>query len=230
MIRTMNLHKIYRTGDVQTVALSAVNLVINESEFIAIMGPSGCGKSTLLHILGLIDRPTSGEYYFLGQAVSSFGDKACAKFRRGNFGFIFQNFNLLDELTVYENIELPLIYQKVHAPERKRRVLQIMEQMHLVPSGNHFPTQLSGGLQQRTAVARALVGKPRVVLADEPTGNLDSVNGHEVMRLLAKLHEDGTTIVLVTHSIAYADYCHRIIHLFDGHIVSEHYPARSEQS
>ncbi len=221
MIKSKNLKKIYRTEEVETTALDNVNLEIKEGEYVSIMGPSGCGKSTLLNILGMLDRPSTGEYFFLGEEVSKHSERQRARLRKENIGFVFQSFNLIDELTVYENVELPLLYLGYSASERKKRVNEVLEQMQLVPRKNHFPQQLSGGQQQRVAVARAVIAKPKLILADEPTGNLDSAHGEEVMRLLSQLHESGTTIVMVTHSPAYAEYSHRIIYLFDGHIVSE---------
>jgi len=221
LIKSKNLKKIYRTEEVETTALDNVNLEIKEGEYVSIMGPSGCGKSTLLNILGMLDRPSTGEYFFLGEEVSKHSERQRARLRKENIGFVFQSFNLIDELTVYENVELPLLYLGYSASERKKRVNEVLEQMQLVPRKNHFPQQLSGGQQQRVAVARAVIAKPKLILADEPTGNLDSAHGEEVMRLLSQLHESGTTIVMVTHSPAYAEYSHRIIYLFDGHIVSE---------
>ncbi len=221
MIETKNLKKIYTTEEVETTALDKVNLKIKEGEFVAIMGPSGCGKSTLLNILGLLDSPSNGEYHFLDEEVSKFSEKRRAQLRKKNIGFVFQSFNLIDELTIFENVELPLLYLNVAAFERKKKVDEILERMQLIPRRNHFPQQLSGGQQQRTAVARAIVGDPKLILADEPTGNLDSTNGEEVMNILTQLHESGTTIVMVTHSPAYAEYSQRTIHLFDGHIVTE---------
>jgi putative ABC transport system ATP-binding protein len=221
MIETKNMKKIYLTDEVETTALNNINFTVQPEEFVAIMGPSGCGKSTLLNILGLLDNPSVGEYRFMDTEVSKMNERQRANLRKANIGFVFQSFNLIDELTVYENIELPLLYLKFSAGERKRRVTEIMEQMQLIPRKNHFPQQLSGGQQQRVAVARALVARPKLILADEPTGNLDSANGDEVMSLLTQLHEAGTTIVMVTHSPAYAEYSQRIVHLFDGHIVTE---------
>jgi putative ABC transport system ATP-binding protein len=225
MIETRNLKKIYRTEEVETTALDNVNLNVKEGEFVAIMGPSGCGKSTLLNILGLLDNPTEGAYSFLGEDVAGRSERQRADLRKGNIGFVFQSFNLIDELTVYENIELPLLYLKTPSKERKEKVLEAMEQMKMTHRKSHFPQQLSGGQQQRVAVARAIVGKPKLILADEPTGNLDSSNGEEVMGLLTGLHEKGTTLIIVTHAQAYAEYSQRIIHLFDGHIVGENMAA-----
>ncbi|MFQ5824978.1 MAG: ABC transporter ATP-binding protein [bacterium] len=221
MIKTNNLKKIYTTEEVETTALNNVNLEVKEGEFVGIMGPSGCGKSTLLNLLGLLDNPNEGEYYFLDQEVSKYSERQRANLRKANIGFVFQSFNLIDELTVYENIELPLLYLGVSSSERKKRVNEVLEQMEIIHRKNHFPQQLSGGQQQRVAVARAVIAKPKLILADEPTGNLDSAHGDEVMNLLAQLNENGTTIVMVTHSPAYAEYSHRIVHLFDGHIVTE---------
>ncbi|HNR37642.1 MAG TPA: ABC transporter ATP-binding protein [Acidobacteriota bacterium] len=221
MIETRNLKKIYTTEDVETTALNQVNLAVQPGEFIAVMGPSGCGKSTLLNILGLLDTPSAGEYLFLGEEVSRHSERRRAQLRKSNIGFIFQSFNLIDELTVFENVELPLLYLGISASARKKRVLAVLEQMQLVPRKNHFPQQLSGGQQQRVAVGRAVVGSPKLILADEPTGNLDSTHGDEVMKLLTDLHESGTTIIMVTHSPAYADYSQRVVHLFDGHVVTE---------
>jgi putative ABC transport system ATP-binding protein len=185
------------------------------------MGPSGCGKSTLLNVLGMIDKPSAGEYHFLGEEVAKYSERQRANLRKNNIGFVFQSFNLIDELTVYENVELPLLYLGYSSSERKKRVTEVLEQMEIIARKNHFPQQLSGGQQQRVAVARAIVARPKLILADEPTGNLDSAHGEEVMRIIGELHEGGTTVVMVTHSPAYAEYSHRVIHLFDGHIVSE---------
>lgn len=221
MIKSKDLKKIYWTEEVETTALDNVNLEIREGEYVAIMGPSGCGKSTLLNILGMLDKPSGGQYLFLGEEVSRYSERHRARLRKENIGFVFQSFNLIDELTVYENIELPLLYLGYSASERRKRVNEVLEQMQLVPRKNHFPQQLSGGQQQRVAVARAVVARPKLILADEPTGNLDSSHGEEVIKMLGELHEAGTTIVMVTHSPAYAEYSHRTIYLFDGHIVSE---------
>ena len=225
MIETKNLKKIYTTGEVETTALDNVNLNIKEGEFTAIMGPSGCGKSTLLNILGLIDNPTEGKYFFAGEEVSEYSERQRADLRKRNIGYVFQSFNLIDELTVYENIELPLLYMKIRPNDRRERILEALEQLKLAHRQGHFPKQLSGGQQQRVAVARAIVGKPKLILADEPTGNLDSSNGEEIMSLLTGLNEKGATIVIVTHSEAYAEYSQRIVHLFDGHIVAENMAA-----
>jgi putative ABC transport system ATP-binding protein len=221
MIKTKNLKKVYTTEEVETTALNNVNFEVNDGEFVSIMGPSGCGKSTLLNLLGLLDNPSEGEYYFLDQEVSKFSERQRANMRKGNIGFVFQSFNLIDELTVFENVELPLLYLGVSSADRKRRVNEVLELMNIMHRKNHFPQQLSGGQQQRVAVARAVVARPKLILADEPTGNLDSAHGDEVMKMMTQLHEDGTTIVMVTHSPAYAEYGQRLIHLFDGHIVTE---------
>ncbi|MBD3415229.1 MAG: ATP-binding cassette domain-containing protein [Candidatus Aminicenantes bacterium] len=221
MIKTENLKKIYTTEEVETTALNNVNLDIKAGEYVAIMGPSGCGKSTLLNVLGLIDKPTDGKYYFLETEVSAFSERRRANLRKSNIGFVFQSFNLIDELTVFENVELPLLYLGFSSSDRKKRVNDVLEQMEIMARNNHFPQQLSGGQQQRVAVARAVVARPKLILADEPTGNLDSAHGEEVMKILGELHEAGTTIVMVTHSPSYAEYANRTVHLFDGHIVSE---------
>jgi putative ABC transport system ATP-binding protein len=221
MIRTTSLKKIYLTEEVETTALNDVNIDIKKGEFVSIMGPSGCGKSTLLNVLGLLDNPSDGEYYFLDNEVSKFNERKRAGLRKENIGFVFQSFNLIDELTVFENVELPLLYLKYSAGERKKRVNEVLEQMNIMHRANHFPQQLSGGQQQRVAVSRAIVGKPKMILADEPTGNLDSTHGDEVMNILTELNEAGTTVVMVTHSPTYAEYGNRIIHLFDGHVVTE---------
>jgi putative ABC transport system ATP-binding protein len=221
MIKTRNLSKIFTTGEVETTALNGVNVEVQDGEFVAIMGPSGCGKSTFLHIAGMLDNPTDGEYYFMGEEVSRCSEKKRAGLRKGNIGFVFQSFNLIDELTVFENIELPLLYLGVSSANRKKCVSEMLEQLELMPRKNHFPQQISGGQQQRVAVARAVIANPKIILADEPTGNLDSSHGDEVMKILVDHNENGTTIVMVTHSPAYADYANRVIHLFDGHIVTE---------
>ncbi|MDY0199499.1 MAG: ABC transporter ATP-binding protein [Bacteroidales bacterium] len=221
MIRTNNLVKIFRTEEVETTALNKVNLEVKQGEFVAIMGPSGCGKSTLLNILGLLDNPTSGEFYFNDTDVSKFKEKQRTNLRKANIGFVFQSFNLIDELTVYENVELPLLYMNIPATERKKKVEAVLERMRIGHRRKHFPQQLSGGQQQRVAIARAVIANPKFILADEPTGNLDSVNGEEVMSLLTDLNNEGTTIVMVTHSPSDAEKAHRVVQLFDGHIVTE---------
>ncbi len=226
MIQTVNLQKLYTTEEVETTALNSVNIEIKDGEFVAIMGPSGCGKSTLLNILGLLDNPSKGEYHFLGKEVSKYTERQRSNMRKENIGFIFQSFNLIDELTVFENVELPLLYLGVPTAERKERVNKVLERMEIMHRVNHFPQQLSGGQQQRVAVARAVVGGQKLILADEPTGNLDSAHGDEVMNLLTQLNEEGTTIIMVTHSPGYAEYSHRVIHLFDGHVVTENIKER----
>lgn len=221
MIRTSDLVKVYRTDEVETTALNNVTFTIKKGEFVAIMGPSGCGKSTLLNIIGLLDNPSGGEFFFLDEEVSKYPERKRTNLRKSNIGFIFQSFNLIDELTVYENVELPLLYLKMSAVERKNRVNEVLDRMKIAHRRNHFPQQLSGGQQQRVAVARAVVTRPKLILADEPTGNLDSANGEEVMDLLTQLNEEGTTIIMVTHSPSHAEYAHRVVQLFDGHIVTE---------
>jgi putative ABC transport system ATP-binding protein len=221
MISTKELTKVFRTDEVETTALNKVTLDVQKGEFVAIMGPSGCGKSTLLNIVGLLDNPTAGELYFDGSEVSKFKERQRTNLRRGNIGFVFQSFNLIDELTVYENVELPLLYMKVSATQRKLMVNEVLDRMKISHRKKHFPQQLSGGQQQRVAISRAVVTKPKLILADEPTGNLDSANGEEVMNLLTELNKDGTTIVMVTHSPSDADKAHRIVQLFDGHVVTE---------
>ncbi len=221
MIRTSNLQKIYRTEEVETTALNNVNITINEGEFVSIMGPSGCGKTTLMNILGLIDNPSGGEYHFLEEEVAGYSERQRSNLRKHNIGFIFQSFNLIDELSVYENVELPMLYTKVPSKERKERVEKLLEDMNMMHRKNHFPQQLSGGQQQRVAVARAIVNNPKLILADEPTGNLDSSNGDDVMQLLASLNQAGTTIIMVTHSPYCAEFGNRIIRLLDGQVVKE---------
>jgi len=221
MIRTDNLTKIFRTDEVETTALNKVTMEIKKGEFVAVMGPSGCGKSTLLNIMGLLDNPSDGEYYFLDHEVSKFNERQRARLRKENIGFVFQNFNLIDELTVHENIELPLIYLGMSSGARKTRVEEVMEQMQIAHRKKHFPLQLSGGQQQRVAVARAVVANPKLILADEPTGNLDSSHGEEVMNLIEALNQAGTTVVIVTHSQRDAEYAQRIVQLFDGQIITE---------
>jgi putative ABC transport system ATP-binding protein len=223
MIKTINLRKIYTTEEVETTALNSVNIEINEKEFVAIMGPSGCGKSTLLNIFGLLDNPSDGEYHFVGHEVSKYTERQRANLRKANIGFVFQSFNLIDELTVFENVELPLLYLGVSSSDRTKMVNEVLERMQIMHRKDHFPQQLSGGQQQRVAVSRAVVAKPKLILADEPTGNLDSANGEEVMNILTQLNEEGTTIVMVTHSPHDSEFAHRIIHLFDGHVVTENY-------
>ncbi|MBE0661049.1 MAG: ABC transporter ATP-binding protein [Bacteroidales bacterium] len=225
MIRTVNLTKIFRTDEIETTALNSVSFEVKQGEFVAIMGPSGCGKSTLLNLLGLLDNPSSGEYYFLDKEVAGFSEKQRANLRKQNIGFVFQNFNLIDELNVFENIELPLIYLGYNGAERRKRVEEVLEQMQISHRKKHFPLQLSGGQQQRVAVCRAVIAKPHLILADEPTGNLDSAHGEEVMNLLSDLNQSGTTIIMVTHSQRDAGYSNRIIRLFDGQIINENIKA-----
>lgn len=222
MIKTDKLSKIYRTEEVETTALNDLDIEIKKGEFVSIMGPSGCGKSTLLNVLGLLDSPSRGQYYFLDEEVGGMNERQRASFRKANIGFVFQSFNLIDELTVYENVELPLIYLKTNPSQRKERVNEMLERMGIAHRATHYPQQLSGGQQQRVAVSRALITNPKIILADEPTGNLDSNHGDEVMTLLQQLNKDeGTTVVMVTHSPKYADYGHRTINLFDGKVADE---------
>lgn len=221
MIKTENLSMLFTTEDVQTKALNEVSLEIKKGEFVAIMGPSGCGKSTLLNILGTLDSSTSGKYFFDGKEIDKMSESQLTSFRKGNIGFVFQNFNLIDELTVYENVELPLVYLNSKKSERKKKVMEVLERMNIAHRAGHFPQQLSGGQQQRVAIARAVVTDCPLILADEPTGNLDSTNGLEVMELLSELNRQGTTVVIVTHSQRDAKFAHRVIHLLDGRIVSE---------
>ena len=221
MIKTEDLSKVYRTDEVETLALNEVSLDIAEGEFVSVMGPSGCGKSTLLNVLGMIDSPSAGKYFFNGEEVGSLSERKRATVRKHNLGFVFQSFNLIDELTVYENIELPMLYTRVPAAQRKQRVEELLEGMNIMHRRKHFPQQLSGGQQQRVAVARAIVNKPRLILADEPTGNLDSQNGDEVMKILAGLNAEGTTILMVTHSQYCAEFGNRIIRMLDGKVVTE---------
>ncbi len=221
MLKTSGLTKIYRNAEVETRALQDVSLEVKEGEFVAIMGPSGCGKTTLLNLLGLLDNPSTGTYEFLGEETSKFKEKKRAKLRKNNLGYIFQNFNLIDELNVFENVELPLIYMGYKSKARKKLVLKTLAKMHILHRKFHFPQQLSGGQQQRVAVARAVVGTPKLILADEPTGNLDSAHGEEVMRTLNDLNKEGTTIIMVTHSQRDASYANRIVRLFDGQIINE---------
>lgn len=221
MITVKDLSKVFRTEEIETTALNGVSFEINNGEFVAIMGPSGCGKSTLLNILGLLDNPTSGSYRLLDSEVGGLKEKERTKFRKGNIGFVFQSFNLIDELNVYENVELPLRYLNISASERKQKVIEILKRMGISHRAKHFPQQLSGGQQQRVAIARAVVSNPKLILADEPTGNLDSKNGKEVMDLLSELNKEGTTIVMVTHSQKDAAVAQRVINLFDGQIVGD---------
>ncbi len=221
MIKTENLTKIFRTEEIETSALNNVNLHVEKGEFVAIMGPSGCGKSTLLNIVGLLDNPSGGKYYFDGQEVGHLKERNRTQLRKGNIGFVFQSFNLIDELNVYENVELPLIYLKYKAKERKEMVEKVLERMKISHRRKHFPQQLSGGQQQRVAIARAVVANPKLILADEPTGNLDSKNGLEVMNLLTELNKEGTTIVMVTHSLHDSEFAHRVVNLFDGAVLTE---------
>ena len=221
MLKLHNMYKVYSTDEVETVALNGVNLEIEQGDFVAIMGPSGCGKSTLLNIVGMLDNPSDGEYFFFDENIATYNESQRSALRKHNIGFIFQSFNLIDELSVAENIELALLYHDMPAAERKTRVANVMDRMGIAHRANHMPGQLSGGQQQRVAVARAVVGDQPLILADEPTGNLDSVHGQEVMELLRSLNKEGTTIVMVTHSPAHADYAHRTVNLFDGHIVTE---------
>ena len=221
MITVNNLSKVFRTEEIETTALNNVSFTINKGEFVAIMGPSGCGKSTLLNILGLLDNPSGGSYNLLGTEVANLRERERTNYRKGNIGFVFQSFNLIDELNVYENVELPLKYLNISATERKRRVTEILKRMNISHRAGHYPQQLSGGQQQRVAIARAVVANPQLILADEPTGNLDSRNGKEVMDLLCQLNVDGTTVVMVTHSQRDASAAQRIINLFDGEIVKD---------
>ena len=221
MLKVENLKKSFFTEEVETIALGGVSFEVKEGEFVAVMGPSGCGKSTLLNILGLLDNPTSGSYHLLGNEVGNLREKERTQFRKGNLGFVFQSFNLIDEMTVFENVELPLVYMGVKASERKKRVNEILDRMNISHRAGHFPQQLSGGQQQRVAIARAVVSNPKLVLADEPTGNLDSKNGQEVMALLQELNREGTTIIMVTHSQHDAQFASRTICLFDGQIVTD---------
>ena len=221
MIKVTDLSKVFRTEEIETTALNGVSFEIKEGEFVAIMGPSGCGKSTLLNILGLLDNPSGGSYMLLGSEVGQLKEKERTKFRKGNIGFVFQSFNLIDELDVYENVELPLRYLNISSSERKQKVTEILKRMGISHRAKHFPQQLSGGQQQRVAIARAVVSSPKLILADEPTGNLDSKNGKEVMELLSELNAEGTTIVMVTHSQKEAAVAQRVINLFDGQIVGD---------
>jgi putative ABC transport system ATP-binding protein len=228
MIEMTDLCKVYRTSEVETTALDAINLQIDKGEFIAIMGPSGCGKSTLLNVLGMLDSPSAGSYTLLGERISGRSEQQLAVIRKERLGFIFQSFNLIDELSVRENVQLPLLYQKVKPAERERRVMEVLERVNIAHRADHRPQQLSGGQQQRVAVARAVISNPALILADEPTGNLDSSNGEEVLALLNDLNRDGTTIVMVTHDPAHADHATRVVNMLDGRILSENVMARQQ--
>ena len=219
MIKITSLSKVFRTAEIETTALNSVDIAIKHGEFVSVMGPSGCGKSTLLNILGLLDNPTSGEYFLAGTEVGHLKEKQRTDMRKGNIGFVFQSFNLIEEMNVYEIVELPLVYLKVKASERKKRVEETLRRMNISHRAKHFPNQLSGGQQQRVAIARAVIANPKLILADEPTGNLDSKNGKDVMDLLLELNREGTTIVMVTHSQHDATFAHRVINLFDGQII-----------
>ncbi len=221
MLNLQNVTKVLRTFEVETTALNHINLRINAGEFVSVMGPSGCGKSTLLSVIGLLDSPTGGDYGFLGENVARLPERKLAALRKQNIGFIFQSFNLIDELSVFANVELPLLYQRISSEERRRRVDAVLEKVQIIQRRDHLPRQLSGGQQQRVAVARALVAEPRLILADEPTGNLDSANGESIMELLVRLNAEGATIVMVTHSSAHAAYGQRIINMLDGRMLSE---------
>lgn len=229
MIKTVNLSKVFRTEEIETLALNNINFHVQSGEFAAIMGPSGCGKSTLLNIIGLLDNPSSGEYYFDGQQVGSLRERNRTSLRKGKIGFVFQSFNLIDELNVFENVELPLVYLKLKASDRRRMVETVLDRMKITHRKKHFPQQLSGGQQQRVAIARAVVANPKLILADEPTGNLDSKNGLEVMNLLTELNREGTTIVMVTHSLHDAGFAHRVINLFDGQIITDNTNANTTE-
>lgn len=229
MIKTVNLSKVFRTEEIETLALNNINFHVQSGEFAAIMGPSGCGKSTLLNIIGLLDNPSSGEYYFDGQQVGSLRERNRTSLRKGKIGFVFQSFNLIDELNVFENVELPLVYLKLIASDRRRMVETVLDSMKITHRKKHFPQQLSGGQQQRVAIARAVVANPKLILADEPTGNLDSKNGLEVMNLLTELNREGTTIVMVTHSLHDAGFAHRVINLFDGQIITDNTNANTTE-
>jgi putative ABC transport system ATP-binding protein len=230
MLKLHNLSKLYRTEDVETSALDSVNIEIQQGEFAAIMGPSGCGKSTLLNIIGMLDSPSTGDYHFMNEIISDYSESKLADIRKRNVGFIFQSFNLIDELTVAENIELALLYHNIPSAQRRDRVARVMDKVGIAHRAKHLPGQLSGGQQQRVAVARAVVGDQAMILADEPTGNLDSAHGQEVMEMLQGLNDEGTTIIMVTHSKAHADYAKRTINLFDGHVVTENFRAASQAS
>ena len=228
MIQTVNLNKIFRTDEVETLALNDVNFSVKSGEFVAVMGPSGCGKSTLLNIIGMLDNPTSGQYIFDGKEVGNLKESKRTDIRKGNIGFVFQSFNLVDELNVFENVELPLVYMRLKAQKRKEMVTAVLERMKISHRRKHFPQQLSGGQQQRVAIARAVVANPKLILADEPTGNLDSKNGIEVMNLLTELNSGGATIVMVTHSMHDSEFAHRVVNLFDGKILTENMKRQME--
>lgn len=223
MIRINSLSKVFRTDEIETTALDSVEFNVKQGEFVAIMGPSGCGKSTLLNILGLLDTPTIGQYNFMDKDVSNYKERQMTELRKGNIGFVFQSFNLIDELNVFENVELPLLYLRISPKERQKKVDEVLDRMQISHRKHHFPQQLSGGQQQRVAIARAVVANPKLILADEPTGNLDSANGEEVLKLLEALNNEGTTIVMVTHSPTHAERAHRIVQLFDGKIITENF-------
>ncbi|MEZ4775880.1 MAG: ABC transporter ATP-binding protein [Bacteroidia bacterium] len=227
MIQLTQLSRVYQTDEIETTAVNQLSLNIDKGSFLSIMGPSGCGKSTLLNIIGLIDSPTSGNYYFMKEEVARYSERKRAVFRKKHIGFVFQSFNLIDELTVFQNVELPLVYSQTPVRERKKMVEEVLEKMNMIHRQRHYPQQLSGGQQQRVAVARAIVNRPELILADEPTGNLDTANGNDVMRILSDLHQEGTTIVMVTHSHACADYSDRVIHLLDGKILAENSTSRN---
>jgi putative ABC transport system ATP-binding protein len=229
MIKTVALNKIFRTDEVETLALNQVSINVKKGEFVAVMGPSGCGKSTLLNIIGMLDNPTSGEYYFDGKEVGGLSESRRTDLRKGNVGFVFQSFNLIDEINVQENIELPLVYMRISGQKRKEMVSNVLDRMKISHRRNHYPQQLSGGQQQRVAIARAVVSNPKLILADEPTGNLDSKNGLEVMNLLTELNKEGTTIIMVTHSMHDSEFAHRVINLFDGKVITENMKREIEQ-
>lgn len=230
MIEMHGLSKAYRTSDIETTALDNVNLEIDEGEFIAIMGPSGCGKSTLLNVMGMLDSPDAGRYSFAGEEIGNYSESKLADIRKENLGFIFQSFNLVDELTVAENVALPLLYQNVPGAERSRRVEEVLERINIAHRAGHRPQQLSGGQQQRVAVARAVVNNPKLILADEPTGNLDTINGEEVLDLLNNLNNDGTTIVMVTHDPGHADHAGRVVNMLDGRVLTENVVGLNQSS
>jgi putative ABC transport system ATP-binding protein len=229
MIKTVALNKIFRTDEVETLALNQVSLEVKKGEFVAVMGPSGCGKSTLLNIIGMLDNPTAGEYYFDGKEVGRLSESRRTDLRKGNVGFVFQSFNLIDEINVQENIELPLVYMRISGQKRKEMVNNVLDRMKISHRKKHYPQQLSGGQQQRVAIARAVVSNPKLILADEPTGNLDSKNGLEVMNLLTELNKEGTTIIMVTHSMHDSEFAHRVINLFDGKVITENMKREMEQ-